>query len=369
MKNLINLKNILSLFVTMITLNSYAQLHKFIVCYDGYIKAGTMQDALLDNGRTIIVGQDWIAPSTKQKVKLNCHPSYLRTFIPENEIMELEWIYTSEIKGEYINTGLSDAGVAVPIGVYGLPTSSMPHLGVRRTGRVYFKGNCANPQLLKEVYVAPAPLTFTPALVPTGKKMYVPCLNKEVEMELTGEGTSYWWSKDRAYVLWDGVWNYATGNGNQVKELTCEPAPDASSGSVTNNYYNTYNSYTTSSPNTMNALYNQQPIPQYYPEVRHRDYNGLIVLGGVVASALLQTRYASQQVYTTSPQVQWNGVMSNSGSYYNNYGTSTGNSSNGGSGGYSTGNSSNSGSGGYSTGNSSNSGGGNAGEWTIISRD
>lgn len=119
--------------------------------------------------------------------------------------------------------------------------------------------NCANEQDWQD----PNPPSFkrrtifTPALVPTGKKMYVPCLNKEVEMELTGEGTSYWWSKDRAYVLWDGVWNYATGNGNQVKELTCNqapPPPPVVTNTVTERVI-----YVESFVQTMNALYEQQP--------------------------------------------------------------------------------------------------------------
>ncbi len=173
-------------------------------------------------------------------------------------------------------------------------------------------------------------------------------------MEPKDPSKTYQWSKGRAYVLNNGVWYYATGVGNKVEKLTCESAPQASSGSVINNYnYNTNtNTNTNSSSSPGNRVFEQEPIHQCHPEVKQKNYTGLILLA-TVAAIVVPTLMTHRETISTNQPVQWNGTMSNAGSTYD---PNTGIMSNGGSGVYTT------------NGGSSNGGGATSGQWTIVPR-
>lgn len=322
MKKLIELRKMLSLLVIIFVANSCFALKKFAETPAGQILPGTAQDILrgtMDkNGNLPLAGVDYVSPSTGQQVRLWINGSTIRNYsgITPEEINQLELMDVSEIRGSFKNSGADPAsGSIVPFGAYGLPPSGMQHIGIKKTGRVFFKGNCLNYQVPLQAYTPETP-----------KFEYVPPAPK----------------KEEEYV----------------------PPPPPSPPVVHTNTVIKETIYVYKEPQTMNALYQQQPLQQCCPEVRQRDNTGWFILGGIVLNTLMQPRYTSYQPYTPNQPVQWAGTMSNAGSTYD---PNAGTMSNGGSSGwYSTGGSSNGG--GISNGGSSNSGGNPSGSWTIIPR-
>lgn len=283
-------------------------------------------------------------------------PSYMPHIMTETQINQMIVLPSHLVKkGNYRNNGYDANGMKQPLRAEYIPILANYSYFCEPDSVAESKTNCGNEQDWEALFVfpTPAPIAYVPG-PPKGEFIYVPCLGKEIEMEPKDPSKTYQWSKGRAYVLNNGVWYYATGVGNKVEKLTCESAPQASSGSVINNYnYNTNtNTNTNSSPSPGNRVFEQEPIHQCHPEVKQKNYTGLILLA-TVAAIVVPTLMTHRETISTNQPVQWNGTMSNAGSTYD---PNTGIMSNGGSGVYTT------------NGGSSNGGGATSGQWTIVPR-
>lgn len=311
------LKKVVLIVVTMIATSlttKASSLKPFIKPESGEIQPGTMKDILNGVGNPQ-QGKWYTSPSTGQKVFIWVSPSYLRSYsgITQDEINQLDWMYSHEAEGLYQNSGVSLSGIPQSFGDFGLAPSGMKHIGVKSQKRIFFKGNCGN--------VLHRQKTFSPPTVIQGQRIFinVPCLNYTVEManEIPGQGM---YSKDNRFWLYETKW-YQNTNGSWV-EISCEPKV------ITNTVYKTEVRYVPAPApdpgptySTMGRVYgwypNQQPQQTYQSSSRTTFINFALNLAPTLGGIRQPTYYQPYQDYYntyTVPQ-QWGTPFDGGNSY------------------------------------------------------